>query len=111
MTRHYYHENEAVLRSAVEAIPAIGTASRDEGWGKREERDRGKREEGRGKSGDGGWEMRDEKERNGERREGRASARPLSVASRLKRLEKLASQGLITQEEFNQQRTRILSEL
>ena len=111
MTRHYYHENEAVLRSAVEAIPAIGTASRDEGWGTREERDRGKREEGRGKSGDGGWEMRDEKERNGERREGRASARPLSVASRLKRLEKLASQGLITQEEFNQQRTRILSEL
>lgn len=24
MTRHYYHENEDVLRQAVEAIPAIG---------------------------------------------------------------------------------------
>ena len=24
MTRHYYHENEAVLRKAVAAIPAIG---------------------------------------------------------------------------------------
>lgn len=25
MTRHYYHENESVLRQAVDAIPAIGT--------------------------------------------------------------------------------------
>jgi len=38
MTRHYYHENEAVLRQAVDAIPAIGAAL-------------GKREEGRGKNG------------------------------------------------------------
>ena len=28
MTRHYYHENEAVLRKAVEAIPAIGVAGK-----------------------------------------------------------------------------------
>ncbi len=40
MTRHYYHENEAVLRSAVAAIPVIGEKGED-----------GNREAGKGRVG------------------------------------------------------------
>ena len=79
MTRHYYHENEAVLRKAVEAIPAIGTDS----------------------------ETRDE----GIQREGRSPLRPPSVASRLKRLSQLLAEGLVSEDEYTAQRTRILNEL
>lgn len=79
MTRHYYHENEAVLRKAVEAIPAIGADS----------------------------ETRDE----GMQREGRSPLRPPSVASRLKRLSQLLATGLISEDEYTVQRTRILNEL
>ena len=79
MTRHYYHENEAVLRKAVEAIPAIGTDS----------------------------ETRDE----GMQREGRSPLRPPSVASRLKRLSQLLAEGLVSEDEYTVQRTRILNEL
>ena len=96
MTRHYYHENEEVLRQAVEAVPVIGkreAGSRDEGCGMRDEI--------RGQRGSG----------NREQREGRASARPLSPGSRLKRLGMLLSKGLITQEEHDKQRERILNEL
>jgi integrase len=97
MTRHYYHENLDALRSAVASIPVIG-----------------KREKGRGKSGDGFLDTSltglTELE-NGEKREGRSPLRPRSVESRLKRLGLLLSKGLITQEEHDLQRARILSEL
>ena len=86
MTRHYYHENEDVLRQAVEAIPAIGAGAAcapavpRPAAGADDARPRGR--------------MRQE-----------------SVPARLKRLDKYLSQGLISQAEHDAQRARILSEL
>lgn len=83
MTRHYYHENEAALRSAVAAIPVIGEM---------------------GASGiDAGVRGL------GEDRVG--AARTPSIPARLARLAGLLSKGLITEAEYSAQRTRILNEL
>ena len=86
MTRHYYHENEEVLRAAVEAIPAIGTGAACALGAQRSI----------GGAGDASP---------------RATTRQGSVPARLKRLEKYLSQGLISQAEHDAQRARILSEL
>ena len=92
MTRHYYHENEDVLRQAVAAIPAIG------------ERGMGNEEWSGG--GTGSSDRINKIDRiKGERE------RSASVPARLKRLEKYLAQGLITQEEHDIQRARILAEL
>ena len=104
MTRHYYHENETVLRQAVAAIPAIGE--------RRDEK----------RAGNGEWVMG-----NGDAslvgasvplarmvtdsREGRVPIRPLSIAARLKRLSQLLAKGLLSEEEFQSHRTRILGEM
>ena len=100
MTRHYYHENEDALRRAVEAVPSL------EEIGKREE-GRGKREEGRGKRGDG---VLDTSFTELGKRE-RSLKRPRSVELRLKQLANLIAKGLITQDEHDTQRERILNEL
>ena len=87
MTRHYYHENEAALRQAVAAIPAIGrrpsAQQRGPGFG-----------------------------------EAPAVAEPPSamrrnkgVAARLRRLDRLHSDGVISDEERAAARVRILSEI
>lgn len=80
MTRHYYHENEEMLRQAVAAIPAIGAPST--------------------------------------RLSGKAvassSPQPtitLSPAVRLRRLGRYLEKGIITQEEFSAQRSRIIAGL
>ena len=88
MTRHYYHENEDVLRQAVAAIPAIG--ERDEG---EEFSDR--------------INKIDRIKNDGAEKRGRSA----SVPARLKRLDKYLVQGLITEEEHAAQRARILAEL
>lgn len=94
MTRHYYHENEDVLRQAVSAIPAIG---RD-----------GMRDEDFGMRGAGFSDRINKIDRiKGERQRGRSA----SVPARLKRLDKYLAQGLITQDEHAVQRARILAEL
>ena len=92
MTRHYYHENEDVLRQAVAAIPAIG----ERGMGN-----------GEWSGGETGFSDRINKidRIKGER------GRSASVPARLKRLDKYLAQGLITQEEHDVQRARILAEL
>ena len=86
MTRHYYHENEEVLRRAVDAIPAIGTGAACALGAQRPI----------GGTADASP---------------RATPRRGSVPARLKRLEKYLSQGLISQTEHDAQRARILSEL
>ena len=92
MTRHYYHENEDVLRRAVAAIPAIG--------------ERGMGNGGRSGMGTGSSDRINKIDRiKGERE------RSASVPARLKRLDKYLAQGLITQEEHDTQRARILAEL
>ena len=84
MTRHYYHENEEILRQAVAAIPAIG--------------EKGIRNE----VGMGKGEARGIKQSNNSKG---------NVPARLKRLDKYLAQGLITQDEHAVQRARILAEL
>ena len=92
MTRHYYHENEEVLRQAVAAIPAIG--------------ERGMGNGGRSGMGTGSSDRINKIDRiKGER------VRSASVPARLKRLDKYLAKGLITQEEHDVQRARILAEL
>ena len=92
MTRHYYHENEDVLRQAVAAIPAIG--------------ERGMGNGGRSGMGTGSSDRINKIDRiKGERE------RSASVPVRLKRLDKYLAQGLISQEEHDIQRARILAEL
>lgn len=86
MTRHYYHENEEVLRQAVDAIPAIGTGA---ACAPAVARPTG--------------QTRDTPSRGTKRQEG--------VPTRLKRLDKYLSQGLISQAEYVAQRARILAEL
>ena len=96
MTRHYYHENEDVLRQAVAAIPAIGREGMsDEDFGMR----------GAGFSDRINRIDRIKKEGKGKRE------RSASVPARLRRLDKYLDQGLITQEEHVVQRARILAEL
>lgn len=75
MTRHYYHENEEVLRRAVDSIPSIGS--------------------------------------------GAVAAfvpvandpQPVSVEKRLKQLDKLYKKRLVSEDEYNSTRARILSEI
>lgn len=86
MTRHYYHENETVLRQAVEAIPSIGAVAAcapavalpSTG-------------------------VNASPCHPAARREG--------VPARLKRLERYREQGLVTQEEYESTRNKILSEI
>ena len=92
MTRHYYHENEDVLRQAVAAIPSIG----ERGMGNEEWSGRGT-----------GSSDRINKIDRIKRERGRSA----SVPARLKRLDKYLAMGLITQEEHDIQRARILAEL
>ena len=85
MTRHYYHENEDVLRQAVAAIPAIG--KREVFLDRINKIDRIKND--------------------GAEKRGRSA----NVPARLRRLDKYFAQGLITQDEHAFQRARILAEL
>lgn len=87
MTRHYYHENEAILRRAVDAIPAIGA-------------------EGGGVSA---WAQP-----TAGAVVASSEARSLpqaSVPARLKRLQRYLAKGLVTQEEYVAVRQRILAEI
>ena len=86
MTRHYYHENEEVLRQAVEAIPSIGAGAAYAGAVPRPAAG-----------------AADTPPRGRMRQEG--------VPARLKRLDKYLSQGLISPAEHNAQRVRILREI
>lgn len=107
MTRHYYHENLDALRSAVAAIPVIGTRKGGKGKRKKEVLDRMYRIDRI--SEDEGWGMRDEKD---------SSLSPLpsslkrgGIATRLARLDRLFARNLVTEEEFKTARARILAEL
>ena len=92
MTRHYYHENEDVLRQAVAAIPAIGSLSTRSTCSTRLSRQTAPAT-------------------HSSQLITRNSKRGASVPARLRRLDKYLAQGLITQEEHDIQRTRILGEL
>ena len=94
MTRHYYHENEEVLRQAVAAIPVIG-----------------EREMGNGEWSGRGTGISDRINKIGRIKGEGQMGRSASVPARLKRLDKYLAQGLITQEEHDIQRARILAEL
>ena len=98
MTRHYYHENLDALRAAVTAIPAIG--------------------------GTGSWELGTAGNAAGGSQShsplpALASAAlakevphsPLPIPKRLKRLDRMFSKGLLTEDEFRTHRARILSEI
>jgi len=93
MTRHYYHENEDVLRKVVAAIPAIG----------------GSVVSMKPPHGDGRTVA--------PRPPSAVPGGPCFVlattpiSTRLRRLEKLLKHGLITEKEFTAQRARILNEL
>ena len=84
MTRHYYHENEEILRQAVAAIPAIGEMRIGNEVGMKKGEARGIKQSNNSKG---------------------------NVPARLKRLDKYLAQGLITQDEHAVQRARILAEL
>ena len=86
MTRHYYHENEDVLRQAVEAIPAIGAGAA--------------RTPRVGLPAPGAAIHSPA-----------ATPRTEGVPARLKRLDRFFARNLITEEEFKAARTRILAEL
>ena len=86
MTRHYYHENEEVLRQAVEAIPSFGAGAT--------------RTPAVGLSVGGAAISAPAPQK---RREG--------VPARLKRLGKYLAQGLVTEAEYAAARQRILSEV
>ena len=96
MTRHYYHENEDALRRAVEAVPSLEEI--------------GRREEGGGKRGDGVLDTSFTEFTELGKRE-KTLKRPRSVEFRLKQLANLIAKGLITQDEHDTQRERILNEL
>lgn len=91
MTQHYYHENEAVLRQAVDAIPAIGSATTVNNSKQKTE---------------GASPQQTVSPSNGDVPKGRGG-----ITARLKRLDKLLSKGVITPEEWEQNRKRILSEI
>lgn len=82
MTRHYYHENEDVLRQAVEAIPAIGAGA-----------------------------ARTPRPLIPHPSSPIPTPRTEGVPARLKRLDRLFAKNLITEEEFKAARARILAEL
>ena len=86
MTRHYYHENEDVLRQAVEAIPAIGAGAT--------------RTPRVGLPAPGAAIHSPA-----------ATPRTEGVPARLKRLDRLFARNLVTEEEFKAARARILAEL
>lgn len=86
MTRHYYHENEDVLRQAVEAIPAIGAGAA--------------RTPRVGLPAPGAAIHSPA-----------ATPRTEGVPARLKRLDRLFARNLVTEEEFKAARARILAEL
>ncbi len=101
MTRHYYHESEAALRSAVAAIPVIG------GGG------------GRGLVGAG---LGDGAEtacaplvaRSASETANAPSGAPAQrggVPARLRRLDRYFAKGLLSQEEYVATRARILAEI
>ena len=86
MTRHYYHENEEVLRQAVEAIPSFGA----------------------------GAACAPLVARPAVGAANCASAAPMrreGVPARLRRLGKYLAQGLVTQDEYTAARQRILAEV
>ena len=90
MTRHYYHENEEVLRQAVAAIPTIGSLSTRSTCSTR---------------------LSAAPATHSSQLITRNSKGSASVPARLRRLDKYLTQGLITKEEHAFQRTRILGEL
>ena len=106
MTRHYYHENEAVLRQAVEAIPAIGNR---EGAGLGTLSRAAPSLQASGRPGEANMECRNGA--RGTEARGVVPARRGSIPVRLSRLARLLAKGLITQEEHADQRERILGEL
>src|SRR5574344_167676 len=84
MTRHYYHENEEALRRAVDAIPAVG----------------------------GAVPFNAEAKRFGPRLESpRPEADESSLEARLRKLKRLQKKDLITEEEYQSQRARILASI
>ena len=89
MTRHYYHENEEVLRQAVAAIPTIGSLST-----------RPTRLLCQTAPATPNSQLTTHN-----------SKRCASVPARLRRLDKYLAQGLITRDEHSAQRERILGEL
>ena len=86
MTRHYYHENEAILRQAVDAIPAIGAGAAC------------KPSVARSAAGS----AIDPPSR---------SSRTEGVPARLRRLTRYLAQGLISEAEYAATRQRILDEM
>ena len=91
MTRHYYHENEEMLRQAVAAIPAVG----ERGMGNGEQEGRALSRPRIGSIGSG--------------RGGKLGGS--SIEQRLRQLEKLRRKSLISDEEYTSTRTRILAEI
>jgi len=91
MTRHYYHENEEMLRQAVAAIPAVG----ERGMGNGEQEGRALSRPRIGSIGSG--------------RGGKLGSS--SIEQRLRQLEKLRRKSLISDEEYTSTRTRILAEI
>ena len=91
MTRHYYHENEEMLRQAVAAIPAIG--ERGMGNGEQEGSASSRLRIGSVGSGRGG------------------KLGGSSIEQRLRQLEKLRRKSLVSEEEYNSTRRRILAEI
>ena len=89
MTRHYYHENEEVLRQAVAAIPTIGSLST-----------RPTRLSCQTAPATPNSQLTTHNSKRG-----------ASVPARLRRLDKYLAQGLITRDEHSAQRERILGEL
>ena len=90
MTRHYYHENEEVLRQAVAAIPTIGSLSTRSICSAR---------------------LSTAPATPNSQLTTHNSKRGASVPARLRRLDKYLAQGLITRDEHSAQRERILGEL
>ena len=80
MTRHYYHENEAVLRQAVDAIPMIGAGK------------------AHAMSSQPTWTTGPVPKCSG-------------VPARLRRLKRYLAQGILTKEEHDAQRARIIAEM
>ena len=102
MTRHYYHENEEVLRQAIAAIPAIGSPSTRSTCSTRLKLPP---------------LLHSPTPPLSTRLSFQATPathnckRIASVPARLRRLDKYLAEGVITQAEFNAQRARILAEL
>ncbi len=88
MTRHYYHENEDALRRAVAAVPGLAELRR-------------------GRAGDGAGNHRAEDAVR--HAAGPVPVRP--VADRLRELDRLLADKLVTRSEYRASRARILGEL